>query len=740
MGTRDLDSRLKKADLRLMGMSCASCASRIERSLKVLPGVASASVNFAAEKATVEYDPLKVTILDMTKAVADLGYDAIESTDENGSDSEKARREREVKVLRFFFASAAILSLPLVAFMFGDVFGLPVPGFLRNKLFQFALATPVQFIIGYQFYRGSYHALKARSANMDVLIAMGTSAAYFYSVAATFFIEGDTYYETSSVIITLIILGRLLEAIAKGRTSEAIKKLMGLRAKTARVIREGREVEIPVEDVEIGDLILVRPGEKIPTDGIVKEGHSSVDESMITGESIPVDKGPGDTVIGATINKYGVFRFEASKVGKDTVLAQIIKLVEEAQGSKAPIQRLADLISAHFVPAVGVMALLTFGTWYLSTGDFASALINMTAVLVIACPCALGLATPTAIMVGTGKGAEHGILIKGGEYLEKAHKIDTIVLDKTGTITKGTPEVTDTISLKEEILPEEILRIAAAAERGSEHPLGVAIVEHVTTLGLEFGEPESFEALPGRGIRARVEGEPVLLGNMRLMMENKIASGNARRLSDMVTSLEDQGRTVMILALDGEAVGVIGLADTIKEHSAEAITELKQMGVKVVMITGDNRRTAEAIAKKVGIDQVLAEVMPEHKAREVENLKARGRIVGMVGDGINDAPALATADIGIAIGTGTDVAVEAADITLMRGDLLGVVDCIRLSRKAMSIIKQNLFWAFAYNTLGIPIAALGYLSPILAGAAMALSSVSVVTNSLRLRGFKPRRD
>lgn len=740
MGTRDLDSRLKKADLRLMGMSCASCASRIERSLKVLPGVASASVNFAAEKATVEYDPLKVTILDMTKAVADLGYDAMESTDENGSDSEKARREREVKVLRFFFASAAILSLPLVAFMFGDVFGLPVPGFLRNKLFQFALATPVQFIIGYQFYRGSYHALKARSANMDVLIAMGTSAAYFYSVAATFFIEGDTYYETSSVIITLIILGRLLEAIAKGRTSEAIKKLMGLRAKTARVIREGREVEIPVEDVEIGDLILVRPGEKIPTDGIVKEGHSSVDESMITGESIPVDKGPGDTVIGATINKYGVFRFEASKVGKDTVLAQIIKLVEEAQGSKAPIQRLADLISAHFVPAVGVMALLTFGTWYLSTGDFASALINMTAVLVIACPCALGLATPTAIMVGTGKGAEHGILIKGGEYLEKAHKIDTIVLDKTGTITKGTPEVTDTISLKEEILPEEILRIAAAAERGSEHPLGVAIVEHVTTLGLEFGEPESFEALPGRGIRARVEGEPVLLGNMRLMMENKIASGNARRLSDMVTSLEDQGRTVMILALDGEAVGVIGLADTIKEHSAEAITELKQMGVKVVMITGDNRRTAEAIAKKVGIDQVLAEVMPEHKAREVENLKARGRIVGMVGDGINDAPALATADIGIAIGTGTDVAVEAADITLMRGDLLGVVDCIRLSRKAMSITKQNLFWAFAYNTLGIPIAALGYLSPILAGAAMALSSVSVVTNSLRLRGFKPRRD
>ncbi|HHY46493.1 MAG TPA: copper-translocating P-type ATPase [Firmicutes bacterium] len=740
METRDLDSRLKKAYLRLMGMSCASCASRIERSLKALPGVTSASVNFAAEKATVEYDPLKVTVLDMTKAVANLGYDAVESTDENGSDSEKARREREVKVLRFLFASAAILSLPLVAFMFGDVFGLPVPGFLRNKLFQFALATPVQFIIGYQFYRGSYHALKARSANMDVLIAMGTSAAYFYSVAATFFIEGDTYYETSSVIITLIILGRLLEATAKGRTSEAIKKLMGLQAKTARVIRDGRELEIPVGDVEIGDLILVRPGEKIPTDGIVKEGHSSVDESMITGESIPVDKGPGDTVIGATINKYGVFRFEATKVGKDTVLAQIIKLVEEAQGSKAPIQRLADLISAHFVPAVGVIALLTFGAWYLATGDFASALINMTAVLVIACPCALGLATPTAIMVGTGKGAEHGILIKGGEYLEKAHKIDTIILDKTGTITKGTPEVTDTISLKEGILPEEILRIAAAAERGSEHPLGVAIVEHVTKFGLEFGEPESFEALPGRGIRARVEGKPVLLGNMRLMMENKIASGDTRRLSDVVASLEDQGRTAMILALDGEAVGVIGLADTIKEHSAEAIAELKQMGVNVVMITGDNRRTAEAIAKKVGIDQVLAEVLPEHKAREVENLKARGRIVGMVGDGINDAPALATADIGIAIGTGTDVAMEAANITLMRGDLLGVVDCIRLSRKTMSIIKQNLFWAFAYNTLGIPIAALGYLSPILAGAAMALSSVSVVTNSLRLRGFKPRRD
>ncbi len=723
-----------KVTLKLYGMTCAACANRIEKRLAGLPGVIGAVVNFAAENVSVEYIPAQITPAEMIKVVSDMGYKAVRADDTESVDREKEEREKEVRRQTMLFIIAAVFSLPLLSVMFFELLGVHPPELLMNPYFQFALATPVQFFPGLQFYRGAYHALKAKSANMDVLIAMGTSAAYFYSVAITFFGEGPVYFESAAVIITLILLGKLLEAIAKGRTSEAIKKLMGLQPKTARVIREGQEVDIPIEQVLVGDLILVRPGEKVPVDGIIQSGTSTVDESMLTGESIPVDKGPGDEVIGATINKHGSFKFEATKVGKDTALAQIVKLVEDAQGSKAPIQRLADIISGYFVPAVVGFALLTFAAWYFSRGDFTTALINFTAVLVIACPCALGLATPTAIMVGTGKGAEHGILIKGGEYLEKAHQITAVVLDKTGTITTGKPTVTDIIAV-DQGSDEEVLRLGAIAERGSEHPLGVAIVESAKAKELELGEPESFEAIPGYGVRAVVEGREILFGNHKLMQDAKI---DIRMLQDQIELLESQGKTVMTMAVDGRAMGVVAVADTIKETSAEAIKEIQQMGIEVYMITGDNRRTAQAIAEQVGITNILAEVLPENKAEEVQKLQAQGDVVAMVGDGINDAPALAAADVGMAIGTGTDVAMAAADITLMRGDLRGIVDSIRLSKQTMRIVKQNLFWAFAYNSAGIPIAALGYLSPMLAGAAMAMSSVSVVSNSLRLKRFKPR--
>lgn len=722
-----------KVSLKISGMNCASCAAKIERTLANLPGVFSAAVNFAAEKATVEYNAAEVSVADMKKAVADLGYKAFEADDKAAVEREKEARQREIRYQTFMFVFAAALSLPLLAYMLSELFNFELPEFMMNPYFQLALATPVQFIPGFQFYRGSYHALKAKSANMDVLIAMGTTAAYVYSVAVTFFGEGPVYYETAAIIIALIILGKLLEAIAKGRTSEAIKKLIELQAKTARVIRDGKEMDIPVEEVEVGDIIVVRPGEKVPVDGVIIEGATTVDESMLTGESIPVDKKVGDEVIGATINRHGLFKFKATKVGKDTALAQIIKLVEEAQGSKAPIQRLADVISGYFVPGVVAIAFLTFAIWYLLRGDFTLALINFTAVLVIACPCALGLATPTAIMVGTGKGAENGILIKGGEYLEKAHKLTAIVLDKTGTITKGKPEVTDVVSVGG-AGEEEVLRLGAIAEKGSEHPLGVAIVEHAKAKGMDLAEPESFTAIPGHGVEAVVEGRNVLLGNSRLMRARNV---DISSIQAKIEGLENEGKTAMIMAVDGKPYGIIAVADTVKETSAEAIKALKKMGIKVYMITGDNRRTAEAIAKQVGIANVLAEVLPEHKAEEVEKLRALGEVVGMVGDGINDAPALASADVGMAIGTGTDVAIETADIILMRGDLRGIVDAIRLSKATMRIVKQNLFWAFAYNTAGIPVAALGYLSPVLAGAAMALSSVSVVTNSLRLKRFRP---
>jgi len=731
----------ERVDLSISGMTCAACSARVERALSGLDGVLKANVNLAMERAAVEYNPAQLSLADIKKAVVDAGYRAEEAVSGMGGDREKLERDRETRRQLILLVMSAVLSLPMLVTMFGMWFNIPLPHIFHDKVFQFALATPVQFIAGYQFYLGAYKALRHGSANMDVLVVMGTSAAYFYSVGTTFFFRGEVYYETSAIIITLILLGRLLESAAKGRTSEAIKKLMGLAARTARVIRDGQEVDIPVEDVQVGDVVLVRPGEKLPVDGVILEGISSVDESMLTGESIPVDKQAGDEVIGGTINKHGMLKFTATRVGSDTALAQIIKIVEEAQGSKAPIQRLADVISAYFVPVVVGIASVTFLIWYfiVDPGNLARALICFTAVLVIACPCALGLATPTSIMVGTGRGAEYGILIKGGEYLEKAHAINTVVLDKTGTITRGEPSLTDIVAVSGVIDRNELLQLVASAERSSEHPLAEAIVQGAQERGLALLDTTSFEALPGYGITAVVNGRALLIGTRRLMSERNVAAGDLEQAMD---ELEMSGKTAMLVAVDSQAAGVVAVADTVKEGSAEAIRVLQAMGVQTVMITGDNRRTAEAIARQVGIapDQVLAEVLPQDKAQQVSKLIEQGRVVGMVGDGINDAPALATADVGFAIGTGTDVAMEAADITLMRGDLRGVAASISLSRGTMRNIKQNLFWALVYNSLGIPIAAAGFLSPVLAGAAMAFSSVSVVSNALRLKRFNPYRD
>lgn len=736
----------QSVDLTIGGMTCAACSARIEKGLARMPGVAKASVNLALETAHVEWSGEGLTAADLIRKVEQLGYTAALKQESGASDPGELRKKEIARQKATFWASA-ILSFPLLWSMVGHFSWtsfLWVPEAFMNPWVQLVLASIVQFWIGRQFYVGAYKALRNGSANMDVLVALGTSAAYFFSVYLTlqWWSEGGhhmpgLYFETSAVLITLILLGKLFEALAKGRTSEAIKTLMGLQAKTALVIRDGVELQLPVEEVVPGDVILVKPGEKIPVDAVVQEGHSSVDESMLTGESIPVEKGPGATVIGATINKNGSLRIQATKVGKDSALAQIIRVVEEAQGSKAPIQRVADLISGIFVPIVVALAAVTFLIWYFIgvPGDFAEALEKAIAVLVIACPCALGLATPTSIMAGSGRAAEAGILFKGGEHLEITGRINTVVLDKTGTVTHGKPVLTDVIvgsggAVRDE---SELLRLIGAAEKPSEHPMAEAIVLGVAERGMEVPAAEQFEAIPGYGIRAVVEGREVLVGTRRLLKERGVAFGGAEQEMER---LELEGRTSMLAAVDGVYAGIVAVADTMKETSRQAVERLHKLGIETVMITGDNRRTAEAIAKQAGIRRVLAEVLPEGKAAEVRKLQQEGRKVAMVGDGINDAPALATADIGMAVGTGTDVAMEAADITLLRGDLNGIADAIYMSRRTMGNIKQNLFWALAYNSLGIPVAAAGFLAPWLAGAAMALSSVSVVLNALRLQRIK----
>lgn len=730
----------EKAELVLTGMTCAACATRIEKGLNKLDGVIHANVNLALEKASIEYNPSVVTTKDMIEKVDKLGYGATVKTNENEKETVD-QRLKEIENQQGKFIFSLILSLPLLWAMVGHfsfTAFIYVPDALMNPWVQMALATPVQFYIGKQFYVGAYKALRNFSANMDVLVALGTSAAYFYSVYLAFETLGTDvhsvglYFETSAILITLIILGKLFEAKAKGRSSEAIKKLMGLQAKTAKVLRDGEEIEIPLEEVVAGDIVFVKPGEKVPVDGEIIEGRSALDESMLTGESVPIDKTVGDSVIGATINKNGFIKIKATKVGKDTALAQIIKVVEEAQGSKAPIQRLADSISGIFVPIVVGIAVVTFLVWYIwvAPGNFAEALEKLIAVLVIACPCALGLATPTSIMAGSGRAAEFGILFKGGEHLEMTHRIDTVILDKTGTITNGAPVLTDVIT---DLNETEFLTLVGSAEKQSEHPLAEAIVEGIREKNISLAEVSEFEAIPGFGIKAIVNGKEILVGTRRLMKKYNV---EIEHVLPTMEGLEKQGKTAMLTAIEGNYAGIVAVADTIKETSTQAIQRLKDMGLEVIMITGDNQETARAIAKQAGVENVIAEVLPEGKAEEVKKLQQQGKKVAMVGDGINDAPALAIADIGMAIGTGTDVAMEAADITLIRGDLNSIADAIFMSKKTIRNIRQNLFWAFAYNTLGIPIAALGFLAPWLAGAAMAFSSVSVVLNALRLQRVK----
>ncbi|WP_066290770.1 heavy metal translocating P-type ATPase [Bacillus sp. FJAT-29937] len=729
----------QKAEFEITGMTCAACSTRIEKGLNKMEGVATATVNLALEKATIEFNPSEVTIADIIAKVEKLGYGAHQK---QGEEPQVDHREKHIKDQQRKFIISAILSLPLLWTMVGHfsfTSFLYVPDFLMNPWIQMILATPVQFYIGKQFYLGAYNSLRNGGANMDVLVAMGTSAAYFYSLYQAIITVGTNhaphlYFETSAVLITLILLGKVFEARAKGRSSEAIKKLMGLQAKTAIVVRDGVEKEVPLEEVVIGDTILVKPGEKIPVDGEVLEGTTAVDESMLTGESLPVDKKSGDVLYGSTINKNGFIKMSATKVGRDTALAQIIKVVEDAQGSKAPIQRMADKISGIFVPIVVGIAILTFLIWilFVQPGEFTPALEVLIAVLVIACPCALGLATPTSIMAGSGRAAEFGILFKGGEHLEQTGGIDTVVVDKTGTVTHGKPVLTDVLLANGQD-EEKFLSLIGAAEKQSEHPLAEAIVQGIQEKGIELGTVQFFEAIPGFGVQATVSGQAVIIGTRKLMQQYGI---DMTAVLPTMEKLERDGKTAMLAGINGQYAGVVAVADTIKDTSLQAIRRLQEMGIKVIMMTGDNERTAQAIGKEVGVDAVIAEVLPEGKAEEVKKLQQQGKKVAMVGDGINDAPALATANIGMAIGTGTDVAMEAADVTLIRGDLNSIADAIIMSRKTMRNIKQNLFWAFGYNTLGIPIAAIGLLAPWVAGAAMAFSSVSVVLNALRLQRIK----
>jgi P-type Cu+ transporter len=735
------------------GMTCASCVQSVEKATRKLEGVKESSVNLTTEKMVIQYDSSLLSTAGIKKAVSDVGYEAQEDVDTaDAVDEDREKKEQHIKHMWKRFWVSAVFTIPLLLISMGHMFGLPLPETIDPMMnpagfaiLQLVLTIPVM-VMGKPFFTVGFKTLIKRHPNMDSLVALGTSAAFLYSLIATIFIvtgnesyAQDLYYESAAVILTLITLGKYFEALSKGKTSEAIKKLMGLAPKTATVVKEGREVEISIEEVEAGDIIIVKPGEKMPVDGVVVEGTTSVDESMLTGESIPVEKKTGSSIIGASINKNGTIRYEATKVGKDTALSQIIKLVEDAQGSKAPIAKMADIISGYFVPIVICISILTGLAWYFAgeTGLFAFTVAI--SILVIACPCALGLATPTAIMVGTGKGAENGVLIKSGGALETTHKIDTIVFDKTGTITEGKPVVTNIVTV-EGFSEEELLILAASAEKGSEHPLGEAIVRAAEAKGLTLLKTEFFDAITGQGLEVTIDGRDLLLGNRKLMDENDV---DLKNLVDTSDRLASEGKTPMYIAVEEEIAGIIAVADTVKETSFKAIEKLHNMGIEVAMITGDNKRTAEAIAGQVGIDRVLSEVLPEDKANEVKKLQEEGRRVAMVGDGINDAPALAQADIGIAIGSGTDVAMESADIVLMRSDLMDVPTAVELSKATIRNIKQNLFWAFAYNILGIPVA-MGILylfggpllNPMLAGAAMSFSSVSVLLNALRLKRFK----
>jgi P-type Cu+ transporter len=745
------DVIINEVTLSIGGMSCASCSSTVEEAVRGLDGVLSASVNLATEKLTVRYDPQRVRVPQMKKAIIDAGYEVLESQD---SDQEKEVRARELHRQKILLISALALAVPIMTLMLLMQFtSLGQVQFLMDwgNLILFLVATPVQFVIGYQFYAGTYKALRNRRANMDTLIAVGTSAAYFYSVAVTFFpssfINTSVYFDTSAMIIALILFGKYLEAKAKSRTSEAIRRLIDLQAKTAVIIRDGVEVQVQADELDVSDVMVVRPGEKIPTDGTVIEGQSSVDESLLTGESMPVSKSEYSEVIGGTINKNGLLKVRATRVGKDTALAQIVRLVENAQASKAPIQRLADRVAGVFVPAVISIALITFLFWFfigyglfnVDQPQFIFSLTVFISVMVIACPCALGLATPTAIMVGTGKGAENGILIKSSESLENAGRTTTVVFDKTGTLTRGEPEVTDVAAYG--IKEEEMIRLAGIAEKGSEHPLAESVVRRARKGMGELPDADTFENVPGMGVRALIEGKEVLIGSRKLMTSHSV---EVTRVEPKVVDFEARGRTAVIVAYQGEAVGVIAIADVPKDSARAAIEALRKMSIEVFMITGDNIRTARAIGEQLGIENILAEVLPEDKAKEVSKLQAEGKVVMMVGDGVNDAPALAQADIGVAIGSGTDVAMETGDVVLIRDDLKDVVATIQLSRQTMKKIRQNLFWAFGYNVAGIPIAAgvlfplTGVLlSPIIAAGAMALSSVSVVSNAALLKRYTP---